>query len=79
MQFQSDVLDSSVILPEVGETTALGAAYLAGLKVGYWENLKEVELNWRKKREFTPEMGEEKRERLLANWDKAVATARSYK
>ena len=79
MQFQADVLDSSVILPEVGETTALGAAYLAGLKVGYWENLKEVELNWRKKREFTPEMGEEKRDRLLANWDKAVATARSYR
>lgn len=63
----------------MGETTALGAAYLAGLKVGYWENLKEVELNWRKKREFTPEMGEEKRERLLKSWEKAVATARSYK
>ena len=79
MQFQADVLGSSVILPEVGETTALGAAYLAGLKVGYWEDLKEVELNWRKKREFTPEMADEKRERLLGNWDKAVATARSYK
>ena len=48
-------------------------------RVGYWANLKEVELNWRKKREFTPEMADEKRERLLGNWDKAVATARSYK
>ena len=79
MQFQADVLDRSVVLPEVGETTALGAAYLAGLKVGYWENLKEVELNWRKKREFTPEMADERRVRLLASWDKAVATARTYK
>jgi len=79
MQFQADVLDRSVILPEVGETTALGAAYLAGLAVGYWANQEEVEQNWRRKREFTPEMTSEKREYLLSHWDKAVATARSYK
>jgi glycerol kinase len=79
MQFQADVLDRSVILPEVGETTALGAAYLAGLNVGYWANLKEVEQNWRRKREFHPEMAGEKRERLLESWRKAVASARSYK
>ena len=79
MQFQADVLDRTVVLPEVGETTALGAAYLAGLKVGYWANLKEVEQNWRKKREFKPEMASEKRDRLLVSWDKAVATARTYK
>jgi glycerol kinase len=79
MQFQADVLDRSVVLPEVGETTALGAAYLAGLKVGYWQNLKEVEQNWRKKREFSPQMTGEKREKLISSWDKAVETARSYK
>jgi glycerol kinase len=79
MQFQADVLDRSVVLPEVGEITALGAAYLAGLSVGYWESLAEVERNWRRKREYLPEMAAEKRERLLSSWDKAVAAARSYK
>ena len=79
MQFQADVLDRDVILPEVGEITALGAAYLAGLATGYWSSLKEVEQNWRRKRQFVPEMADEKRARLLASWAKAVETARSYK
>jgi glycerol kinase len=79
MQFQADVLDRDVILPEVGEITALGAAYLAGLATGYWSSLKEVEQNWRKKRQFGPEMADEKRARLLESWAKAVETARSYK
>ena len=79
MQFQADVLDRDVILPEVGETTALGAAYLAGLSTGYWANQKEVEQNWRRKRQFTPEMAAEKRARLLGSWAKAVETARTYK
>jgi glycerol kinase len=79
MQFQSDILDRRVVLPEVGETTALDAAYLAGLSVGYWESLAEVEGNWRKKREFMPDMPEEKRSRLLSSWDKAVEAARGYK
>ena len=59
MQFQADILDRRVILPEVGEITALGAAYLAGLATGYWESLTEVETNWRKKREFSPDMSVE--------------------
>jgi glycerol kinase len=79
MQFQSDVLDRRVILPEVGETTALGAAYLAGLATGYWGSLAEVEGNWRKKREFSPAMSSERRNLLLASWAKAVAAARGYK
>jgi glycerol kinase len=79
MQFQADVLDRRVILPEVGETTALGAAYLAGLATGYWGSLAEVEGNWRKKREFSPDMSSDKRALLLASWAKAVAAARSYK
>jgi glycerol kinase len=78
MQFQADVLDRRVVLPEVGEITALGAAYLAGLATGYWESLAEVEGNWRKKREFQPDMPEERRKRLLGSWGKAVAAARAY-
>jgi glycerol kinase len=79
MQFQSDILDCRVILPEVGETTALGAAYLAGLATGYWESLSEVEGNWRRRREFEPTMAAERRGKLLSAWGKAVATARTYK
>jgi glycerol kinase len=79
MQFQADILDRRVVLPEVGEITALGAAYLAGLSVGYWESLAEVESNWRKKREFAPDMPPERRSQLLASWGKAVETARGYK
>lgn len=79
MQFQADVLDRPVILPEVNEVTALGAAYLAGLQVGYWADVKEVERNWRKRREFFPAMTSESRSSLLAGWDKAVASARSFR
>jgi glycerol kinase len=79
MQFQADILDRRVVLPEVGEITALGAAYLAGLATGYWESQAEVESNWRKKREFVADMPEEKRNRLLASWNRAVGTARGYK
>jgi glycerol kinase len=79
MQFQADVLDRSVILPETGEVTALGAAYLAGIKIGYWAGMEDVERNWRRKREFEPQMGTELREKLLERWDKAVAVARMFK
>lgn len=79
MQFQADILDRPVILPEVGEVTALGAAYLAGLKVGYWAGLEDVQRNWQRKREFRPEMGPELRERLLARWDKAVEVTRLFR
>ncbi|MDP2792135.1 MAG: glycerol kinase GlpK [Rectinemataceae bacterium] len=79
MQFQADILNRPVILPEVGETTALGAAYLAGLATGYWESTADVERNWRMRREFRPEMSEEKREKLVERWHKAVETARFYR
>jgi glycerol kinase len=78
MQFQADVLDRRVVLPEVGEITALGAAYLAGLAVGYWDSMAEVERNWRRKREFVPDMPGERRKRLLESWAKAVAATREY-
>lgn len=79
MQFQADVLDKPVILPEVGEVTALGAAYLAGLRVGYWSGLDELERNWRRKRDFMPEMAAETRDRLLERWSKAVEVTRLFK
>ncbi len=79
MQFQADILDKPVILPEVGEVTALGAAYLAGLRIGYWESLEEVERNWRRKRDFMPEMASDVRDRLIERWDKAVAVTRMFK
>ena len=72
MQFQSDILGVQVERPEVIETTALGAAYLAGLAVGYWKTKEEVAKNWAISRTFTPQMTEEKREELLKGWHKAI-------
>ena len=79
MQFQADILDRKVALPEVAETTALGAAYLAGLAAGYWSGLDEVRKNWRQRREFRPEMDVAKRASLVDGWRKAVKAARSYR
>ena len=56
MQFQADILDAPVVRPQVAETTALGAAYLAGLAVGFWEDLADVQRHWRLDRQFEPEM-----------------------
>lgn len=72
MQFQSDILGVQVDRPEVIETTALGAAYLAGLAVGYWKSKEEVSQNWAISRSFTPAMEEEKRAGLLNGWHTAV-------
>jgi glycerol kinase len=72
MQFQADVLNVQVDRPEVTETTALGAAYLAGLAVGYWESREDVAKNWAISRNFEPNMAEEKREKLLGGWHEAV-------
>ncbi len=79
MQFQADILNRPVILPEVNEITALGAAYLAGLKVGYWESLEEIAKNWRRKREFEPDMPASKRDVLLEKWKKAIESAVVFK
>jgi glycerol kinase len=72
LQFQADILGVPVRRPVVAETTALGAAYLAGLAVGYWENAADVARNWALDREFTPALGEPEREALYRGWRKAV-------
>jgi glycerol kinase len=72
MQFQADILDVPVIRPKVAETTALGAAYAAGLAVGYWGNFEELRANWGRDKEWQPGMGAEQREQTYARWKKAV-------
>jgi glycerol kinase len=72
MQFQSDVLGVPVIRPKVSETTALGAAYAAGLATGFWSNLDDLRKNWGVDKTWEPKMSEEERERSYAFWKKAV-------
>ena len=72
MQFQSDILNTEVRRPRCVETTAMGAAYLAGLAVGYWKDKNDVINNWNIDRKFHPEMQEAEREEKLAGWEKAV-------
>jgi glycerol kinase len=72
MQFQADILDVPVIRPKVAETTALGAAYAAGLAVGYWKNFDELRANWGKDKEWQPRMQAQRRENLFQGWKKAV-------
>jgi glycerol kinase len=72
MQFQADVLGVPVIRPVVAETTALGAAYAAGLAVGYWSALDDLRDNWAQGAEWQPQMAEDKREAEYAQWKKAV-------
>ena len=75
MQFQSDILNCKVQRPNCIETTALGAAYLAGLAVGYWETLEDIRSNWAIDRVFEPNMAEDTRGKLLSGWHKAVKCA----
>lgn len=75
MKFQADVTGKTVHRPKCIETTALGAAYLAGLAVGYWKDRKEICENWNQGREFHPDMEEEERTKLLRGWHKAVKCA----
>ena len=72
MQFQADLLDVDVVRPKVTETTALGAAYAAGLAVGFWKSTDDVTNNWTEGERWKPRMKTDERERLLRNWKKAV-------
>jgi glycerol kinase len=73
MQFQADILDVPVHRPKVAETTSLGAAYAAGLAVGYWKNLEELRQNWGQDKCWLPSMTENERSNYFQNWKKAVA------
>ena len=79
MQFQADIVDTSVERPEVQETTALGAAYLAGLAVDFWEDKKDIADGWKLEKEFNPEMSEETRTKLYKGWKKAVEATQVFK
>ncbi len=72
MQFQSDVLDTKVVRPKITETTALGAAYLAGLAVGFWKNIDEIQQQWQQEKLFSPSMNKEEKDHLLKGWKRAV-------
>jgi len=78
MQFQADLLGVPVIRPQVLETTALGAAYLAGLAVGFWASSEEIAAQWRAERRFEPAMPAAQREEGMARWARAVAHARAW-
>lgn len=78
MQFQSDILGTDVARPEVTETTALGAAYLAGLAVGFWSSKEDISKNWAVERQFAPEVDDAKRTELYAGWKKAVGRAQDW-
>jgi len=72
MQFQADQVNVPVVRPVVAETTALGAAYAAGIAVGFWEGEKDVTANWAEDKRWEPKMDQDERERLFRNWKKAV-------
>lgn len=78
MQFQSDLFDFKVIRPKTLETTALGAAYLAGLAIGYWKSVDDIQKQWSIDREFTPDMSRNEVDELVHNWDKAVGRASNW-
>src|SRR6187399_2165074 len=75
MQFQSDILNTKVIRPRITETTALGAAYLAGLAVGYWKDVEDIQKQWQISKTFSPQMDPDVREDLLKGWERAVNAA----
>ena len=78
MQFQADVLRAPVIRPKILETTALGAAYLAGLAVGYWKNHEEINEQWQEDQRFEPTMGADESTKLVDGWNRALKAAKAW-
>jgi len=78
LQLQANLLGLPVERPVVAETTALGAAYLAGLAVGYWSGLDDIAANWALDRRFEPSMSEDRRAALLHGWHRAVERSRAW-
>jgi glycerol kinase len=78
MQFQCDILSVRVLRPAIIETTALGAAYLAGLAVGYWKDITTISSQWKVSGSFSPNMQEEKKQKHLAGWQRAVTAVLAW-
>jgi len=78
MQFQSDIMNTTVVRPIITETTALGAAYLAGLAVGYWPNMEAIQNQWQVDKRFTAAMEEEERKKLTKQWQRSVKAAKAW-
>lgn len=78
MQFQSDILQIPIVRPKILETTALGAAYLAGLAVGFWENTSVIQEQWQEDKRFDPKMNPDQATKLLHNWNKAVEKSKGW-
>jgi glycerol kinase len=78
MQFQADISNISIVRPVVRETTALGAAYLAGITTGFWKNQDEVRSLWRRDTVFEPIMEPSRREKLISGWHKAIGRSRNW-
>lgn len=74
LQFQSDILEIPIERPLILESTSLGVAYFAGLKIGFWKNIDEISKKWKIEKEFTPKLEQSKKENLLKNWQKLVKT-----
>jgi glycerol kinase len=78
MRLQSDILGKKVVRPVVNETTALGAAYAAGLAVGFWKNVDDLRINWAEDVNFTPTASPEKREAGYKGWKKAIEKSKGW-
>jgi glycerol kinase len=78
MQFQADIMETQVIRPKVTETTALGAAYLAGLAIGFWDSIETIRKQWQEDAKFTPSMDAEKRTALTRDWQRAIRAAKAW-
>jgi glycerol kinase len=78
MQIQADVIQKKVIRPEIIETTALGAAYLAGLAVGYWKSIDQLKEQWTEEKSFIPQKDPEEQEILKKNWNKALDRSKNW-
>jgi glycerol kinase len=78
MQIQSDIIGKKVVRPEIVETTALGAAYLAGLGIGFWQNIEEIMNHWRIEKEFLPGSNPEEHKQLINNWNRAIERSKNW-
>lgn len=78
MQFQADILQTKVVRPAITETTALGAAYLAGLATGYWQNLEEIASQWKIEKSFSPKLEQEQRQQWINGWNRAVNATKAW-